>query len=380
MVKLVPVNLSERAYVKIKKMISEYRYSPGSRLNVEQLARDLGTSRTPIWEAIRRLEQEGLVKNVPNRGVFLVELTRAAAIELYSVREVLEGMAARLAVQRITDKALDNMERLLQEQERIVAEEDLVAYSKSDFEFHANIYAACGNAVLREMLESIRERLRPIDMRVTPILTGLYNDHQVIVRAMRMRDALLAESAFREHNQRILKELHSEDLDDRIRHAGIRRKAGGHDLRGVPRLHGPLDGDRLTVHRKPSSPARVKIMNSAAYSSTERESAMQERKGVITFKGYPMTLLGPEIKAGDKAPDFQVVDTGMAPVTLADFKGKVKIISAVPSLDTPTCDTETRRFNQEAAKLPGNVVVLTVSLDLPFAQKRWVRRRPASTR
>jgi len=74
---------------------------------------------------------------------------------------------------------------------------------------------------------------------------------------------------------------------------------------------------------------------------------MQERKGVITFKGNPMTLLGPEIKAGDKAPDFRVVDTGLAPVTLGDFKGKVKIISAVPSLDTPTCDTETRRFNQE---------------------------------
>ena len=98
---------------------------------------------------------------------------------------------------------------------------------------------------------------------------------------------------------------------------------------------------------------------------------MQERKGVITFKGNPMTLLGPEIKVGDKAPDFRVVDTGLAPVTLADFKGKVKIISAVPSLDTPTCDTETRRFNQEAANLPGNVVILTVSLDLPFAQKRW---------
>src|SRR5512143_3603111 len=98
---------------------------------------------------------------------------------------------------------------------------------------------------------------------------------------------------------------------------------------------------------------------------------MQERKGVITFKGNPMTLLGPEIKAGDKAPGFRVVDTGMAPVTLADFKGKVKIISVVASLDTSVCDTETRRFNQEAAKLPGNIVVLTVSLDLPFAQKRW---------
>jgi thiol peroxidase len=98
---------------------------------------------------------------------------------------------------------------------------------------------------------------------------------------------------------------------------------------------------------------------------------MQERKGIITFKGNPMTLLGPEIKIGDKAPDFRVVDNSLAPVTLADFRGKVKILSAVPSLDTPVCDTETRRFNQEAAGLPGDVVVLTVSLDLPFAQKRW---------
>jgi DNA-binding GntR family transcriptional regulator len=217
MAKLVPVSLSERAYLKIKRMISDYRYSPGSRLNVEQLARDLGTSRTPIWEAVRRLEQEGLVKNIPNRGVFLVELTREAALELYSVREVLEGMAARLAVQRISDKALEKMERLVREQEKIVAEEDLVAYSKSDFEFHACIYAACGNAILREMLESIKQKLRPIDMRVTPILSGLFNDHQMIVRALHQRDALLAESAFRAHNQRVLNHLHGEDLDGRIR-------------------------------------------------------------------------------------------------------------------------------------------------------------------
>jgi len=103
----------------------------------------------------------------------------------------------------------------------------------------------------------------------------------------------------------------------------------------------------------------------------KKEETMQERKGIITFKGNPMTLLGPEIRTGDKAPDFRVVDNGLAPVTLADFRGKVKIISAVPSLDTPVCDAETRRFNEEAAKLPGNAVVLTVSMDLPFAQKRW---------
>lgn len=98
---------------------------------------------------------------------------------------------------------------------------------------------------------------------------------------------------------------------------------------------------------------------------------MNERTGIITFKGNPFTLLGTELKPGDKAPDFSVVDNGLAPVTLASSAGKIRIISAVPSLDTPVCDTETRRFNQDAAGLPGNVVVLTVSLDLPFAQKRW---------
>lgn len=98
---------------------------------------------------------------------------------------------------------------------------------------------------------------------------------------------------------------------------------------------------------------------------------MIERTGIITFKGNPFTLLGPELKMGDKAPDFSVVDNALTPVTLGSHAGKIRVISAVPSLDTPVCDTETRRFNQEAASLPANVVVLTVSLDLPFAQKRW---------
>ena len=97
----------------------------------------------------------------------------------------------------------------------------------------------------------------------------------------------------------------------------------------------------------------------------------EERKGIITFKGNPMTLLGPELKTGERAPGFTVVDTGLNQVTLATYAGKIKVISAVPSLDTPVCDVETRRFNQEAASLPDNVAVLTVSLDLPFAQKRW---------
>jgi thiol peroxidase len=97
----------------------------------------------------------------------------------------------------------------------------------------------------------------------------------------------------------------------------------------------------------------------------------QERTGVAAFKGNPITLIGPEIKVGDKAPDFKVNKDLLTEVSLADFAGKVKLISVVPSIDTGVCDAQTRRFNEEAAKLGDNVVVLTVSVDLPFAQSRW---------
>jgi thioredoxin-dependent peroxiredoxin len=102
-----------------------------------------------------------------------------------------------------------------------------------------------------------------------------------------------------------------------------------------------------------------------------KEIIMQERSGLITFMGNPLTLLGPGIEVGRQAPDFTALNTDLAPVSLADFKGKTLIISSVPSLDTPVCDMETRRFNQEAAKLGDDVRIVTVSMDLPFAQKRW---------
>lgn len=98
---------------------------------------------------------------------------------------------------------------------------------------------------------------------------------------------------------------------------------------------------------------------------------MTERKGIITSQGKPLTLVGDEIKTGQTAPDFQVLDNNLSPVKLSSFRGKVCIVSSVPSLDTPVCDLETRRFNKEAAGLGPDTIVLTISMDLPFAQKRW---------
>jgi thioredoxin-dependent peroxiredoxin len=91
----------------------------------------------------------------------------------------------------------------------------------------------------------------------------------------------------------------------------------------------------------------------------------------VTMAGNPLTLVGNALKVGDKAPDFTVVDNSLAKTGLSPYKGRVVVISAVPSLDTPVCDVETRRFNVEAGKLGNDVAVLTISMDLPFAQKRW---------
>jgi thiol peroxidase len=98
---------------------------------------------------------------------------------------------------------------------------------------------------------------------------------------------------------------------------------------------------------------------------------MKERTGMVTMKANPLTIVGNEVKVGDEAPDFEVLSNDLSPVRLSSLRGKVCIISSVPSLDTPVCDTETRRFNEEAQKLSSDVVLLTISMDLPFAQKRW---------
>ena len=98
---------------------------------------------------------------------------------------------------------------------------------------------------------------------------------------------------------------------------------------------------------------------------------MEERRGVVTMKGNPLTLIGPDLKEGDKAPQFTVLDSELKQVSLSDFAGKIKIISVTPSLDTPVCDLQLRRFNHEAANLPKDVVVLNISMDLPFAISRF---------
>lgn len=223
MPKIERKKLSNQVYDILKEMIANHRFQPGARLNVEQITKELGVSRTPVWEAVSRLEQEDLVENIPNRGVFMAVLTPQKALELYAVREVLEGMAARLAAVRIDQKSLAIMEACLEQQKLVVKQGDLKEYSKLDFRFHATVYESCGNAYLQEMLEAIKNKMRPIQLsiQVEPVLSRLYEDHVRLLNALRAHDPDKAEMVFREHNQFMIALINKEAEAGRWRHLGV---------------------------------------------------------------------------------------------------------------------------------------------------------------
>jgi DNA-binding GntR family transcriptional regulator len=201
--------LSSQVLAVLRDMIANERFHPGARINVEELTRELGVSRTPVWEAIHRLEQEGLLVRIAHRGVFMAELTYAQAQDLYQVRQPLEAMAGRLAAQRIDDATLRRMEHLLDQQRLIVERGDVVAYSRSDFDFHAAVYVAAGNPYLQEVLERLKAQMRPLNLHVEGILQSLLEDHHRLLDALRARNPDRAEAAFREHNQHVIEAIHA---------------------------------------------------------------------------------------------------------------------------------------------------------------------------
>lgn len=201
---LVRSNLNSQIYDILKEMIADQRFNPGSYINVEKLTHELGVSRTPVWEAIARLEQEGLVEHAPHKGVKVRELTRKMALELYAVREVLEGLSARLGAGRATPEILRDMEDSLARQELSIAHGDPVGYSRADHEFHLSIYKACGNELLNEILGGLRYKALPLAFRLMPYLNEFLGFHREILQAFRLKDAKAAENVIRKHDRRMI--------------------------------------------------------------------------------------------------------------------------------------------------------------------------------
>ncbi len=203
--RLVKTNLNSQVYGVLKEMIADRRFSPGSYINVEALTHELGVSRTPIWEAIRRLEQEGTVRHTPHKGVRVSELTKEMAVELYLVREALEVLAARLAGERVGDGALARLERCLERQAKVIDKGDAVGYSKTDHQFHKLIYEASGNHLLSETLDSLRYKALTLTFDLSPFFSEFLGFHQEILAGLRRRDPDRTEKGVRRHFQRMQK-------------------------------------------------------------------------------------------------------------------------------------------------------------------------------
>jgi DNA-binding GntR family transcriptional regulator len=205
--KLTRKTLKEQAYQALRDMIVSYRFSPGKWINVEQLVQELGVSRTPIRLALKQLEEEKLVRHIPNRGVSLMEMTLPMALDLYRVRGVLEGMAARLAAINMDPKTRSRLEAVLRGQPAIIKNKDLIGYSASDFDFHGLIYDSCGNWLLRELLDNIKNRSRPLVGDLAPILPEFYEDHKKVVEAIKKHDGEAAEKIMKQHNLRMVRHI-----------------------------------------------------------------------------------------------------------------------------------------------------------------------------
>lgn len=205
--KLSRLTLKEQADKALREMISSYRFLPGKWINVERLAKDLGVSRTPVWQAMMDLEKEGLVEHIPNQGIRMAEMTLQMAYDLYTVRGLLEGMAGRLAAENTDKKRTARLESILKEQHQIVRDQNVVAYSISDLEFHGLIYDFGDNWLLKELLENIKVRSRPFVCDIRPIMTELYQDHIEVVDALKNHDPAKVERVMRRHNRRMRRRI-----------------------------------------------------------------------------------------------------------------------------------------------------------------------------
>lgn len=216
--KLRRSNLSGDAYAFIRKLfLSGERYNPGDKISVEELSRDLGVSRTPLWGAINRLEAEGIVEVVPRLGVYLIKYDRQRALDIYLIREALEGIAAKTLAQTITPAQLAKLEHNLKAQRKHLKSGRMDRYYIAALEFHEIIIAFAGNPTLERMLNSVYAQVRAMRVQSSYQPTHLpqsCDDHERILDAFRERDGKLAEHLARAHIRDLTNEIRMRPHDN----------------------------------------------------------------------------------------------------------------------------------------------------------------------
>lgn len=203
MKKLRRTSLSGDAYTFVRDLfLNGDRYNPGDKISVEELSRELGVSRTPLWGAINRLEAEGIVEIVPRQGVYLIDYDPQRALEIYVAREALEGMAARLAAENMTDRQLAALKATVAEQRAHLEKGDVERYYAAALDFHEQVLHIAGNHAVKRLLLSILAQIRAmrLQQKYVPMrLPDSCQDHDKLIEAFALRDGDRAEQEARSH-------------------------------------------------------------------------------------------------------------------------------------------------------------------------------------
>lgn len=194
--------LNQRAYEEIRRRILDGELLPSSPLSEHQLAAALELSRTPVREALKRLEKEGLVRSIPSRGTFIAELSAQDILEIYQIRERLEGLAARIAAAQMAPAEIAALEQDVALADAVAGEGRVAALLQSDIRFHTRIIQATHNrrlGAILAMLDDQMHRVRAILPRSPEAVEAAQRDHRAIIERIRARDGNGAEEAMREH-------------------------------------------------------------------------------------------------------------------------------------------------------------------------------------
>lgn len=196
------LSLGNQAYQELKRIILERQIPPGGKLNEGDLAQALGISRTPIREAINRLEKEGLVKIVPQRGAYVVQFTEKDVFELFLIREKLEGLAAYLAATKMSDKDLAKLESFVEGFSEPFDEKEIRRYAREDFKFHQTIVQYSGAQRLISLVSTLHDYIRIFRLTTLGVSGRMkisIEEHRKLLSAFREKNSEEAERRMREH-------------------------------------------------------------------------------------------------------------------------------------------------------------------------------------
>jgi len=206
---LLHESLGERVYRTVRDLILSQVFPPGSKLNVEQICRDLGVSRTPVWDAMRRLESEGLVNTVPRHGVFVLNYGADQIRDLFAVRGALEALAVRQATEHLDDDARGALEAAVKEMERAAGAAAIEQYSRAAIDFHDRVLVAARNPVLSRLLENVYARILVLRLRslyLPECVESSLAEHRQISEAVLAGDAERGERLARAHAEHVLQD------------------------------------------------------------------------------------------------------------------------------------------------------------------------------